>query len=156
MKEVVNSLVRELGKRKLTLALAESVTGGLAAHQLATCKGVSEVLVGSVVCYAPEMKTGLLGIPVKLIDKYTCESGEVTAAMAVGLSKLIKADVYAAITGLASEGGSETKEKPVGTIFFCVRHKNKVYKLTKRFRGTPLDIRKKACRELFILILSKV
>jgi nicotinamide-nucleotide amidase len=65
---------------------------------------------------------------------------------------LITADIYAAITGLASEGGSETKTKPVGTVFLSVSIGKKRYRFRKKFNGPPLEIRKKACAFLFTTI----
>lgn len=150
----VNLLVHRLKEEKLTLALAESVTCGLAAHKMSTCVGVSDVLKGSIICYTPEVKKKLMGVPKQMIDECSCESMEVTETLAINLSKLIKADIHGAITGLASEGGSESPKKPVGTIFLCVRYKNKLYKLRKVFRGTPSEIKEKACLNLYKMILS--
>jgi nicotinamide-nucleotide amidase len=152
MDRKINAFIKHLNKKGLTLAFAESITCGMAAHKLATVPGTSEVLKGSVVCYTPEVKHGLLGVPEKLMNKYTCESMQVTERLAAGLQKIIKADVYAALTGLAAPGGSETKEKPVGTVFFCINYKNKKIKQRKLFRGTPLQIREKACITLYELI----
>lgn len=143
-------------KNGLKMALAESVTCGLAAHKLSTAVGTSDVLTGSVVCYSPEVKKTLIGVSQRRIDKYTCESAEITCDLVKKLPRLIKADVYAALTGLASPGGSETKEKPVGTVFFAVRYKNKSYSCKKRFRGAPLEIREKACMALYDFISSIV
>src|SRR3954467_13933483 len=117
MNETRKTLIKKLKKKNLTLAMAESVTCGLAAHKLSSLPGVSEILTGSIVCYTPEVKTGLLGVPKDLVKKYSCESQEVTESLAERLRVLIKADLHAATTGLASSGGSETKDKPVGTIF---------------------------------------
>ncbi|MES2592649.1 MAG: CinA family protein [Bacteroidota bacterium] len=152
----VNSFVKKLQKKSLTLALAESITCGMATHKLATCKGTADVLAGSVICYTPEVKNKLLGISKKIIKKHTCESMEVTDALATNLSHLITADIYAALTGLASKGGSETKNKPVGTVFFCVNYKNELYKQRKLFKGSPSEIREKSCLELYKFILSVV
>jgi nicotinamide-nucleotide amidase len=156
MHRTTNRLITSLLEKKITLALAESMTCGLAAHQLSTCKGTSDVLKGSIVCYTEEVKKDLLKIPQTKIDQFTTESAEITELLAKHLSNLIKADIHAAITGLASPGGSETKEKPVGTVFFCFTYKNKIYRERKVFRGTPLGIRKKACSELYKFILSKI
>lgn len=150
----INAFIKTLQQKKLTLALAESVTCGMATHKLATCKGTAEVLAGSIICYTPEIKKRLLKVPPAIINKYTCESAEVTETLAKNLSRLITADIHAAITGLASKGGSETKEKPVGTIFFCVQYKNKIFRQKRLFRGSPLIIREKACLELYRYILS--
>jgi nicotinamide-nucleotide amidase len=156
MHEEVNAFVKKLKEKELTLALAESVTCGMATHKLGTYKGTSDVLAGSIVCYTPEVKNKLLKVPLKTIKKYTCESMEVTKALSINLSKLIKADIHAATTGLASSGGSETKDKPVGTVFFCIYYKNKAHKFKRKFNGSPLQIREKACLELYRLILSIV
>lgn len=148
--------IKTLKAKELTLAMAESMTSGLAAHLLSGVPGTSDVLKGSVVCYRPEVKTGLMGISKSLIGRYSCESMEVTEALAKKLPKLIGADIHAAITGLASGGGSETEDKPVGTVFFAVFYKKKIFRLKKVFLGTPLSIRKKACYELYRLILEKI
>ncbi|MFY9309896.1 MAG: CinA family protein [Bacteroidia bacterium] len=152
----INAFVKTLQQKKLTLALAESVTCGMATHKLATCKGTSEVLAGSVICYTPEVKKKLLKVPAATIDKCTCESKQVTEILSRNLAKLIKADIHAAITGLAAKGGSETKEKPVGTIFFSVSYKNKTYGFRRLFRGSPQTIKEKACLELYRSILKVI
>jgi PncC family amidohydrolase len=152
MDKKISAFVNRLKKKKLKLALAESVTCGLAAHRLSSAIGTSEVLAGSVVCYSPEVKISLLGVSGRLIARYSCESQQVTDVMAKHLSRHVEADIYAALTGLASPGGSESKEKPVGTIFFSVLYKNKMHSLKKQFRGTPLAIRKKACLALYEFI----
>jgi nicotinamide-nucleotide amidase len=156
MNKEINQFVKTLTEQKLTLAIAESITCGMAAEKLATCKGTSEILKGSIVCYSEDVKTGLLGIPAGMIKKHSCESMEVTQRLAMNLSRLIKADIYAATTGLASPGGSETKDKPVGTVFLCVKYKKKIIRKRKVFRGSPLQIRIKACMALYSLITEQI
>jgi len=150
---IANKLVKSLKEMRLTLAFAESVTCGLATQKLSNYKGISDVLKGSIICYTPEIKINVLGITEKSIEQYTCESPVVTETLAHNLSMVINADICAAVTGLASPGGSETKDKPVGTIFFAVYYKRKLHHLRKRFRGTPLQIREKACECLYLFIL---
>jgi PncC family amidohydrolase len=150
------ALIKTLKSKGMTLALAESMTCGMAANKLSFVPGISDVLTGSIVCYTPKVKMSTLRIPKKLIETYSCESSEVTEALAKHLSRLIKADVYAAITGLASAGGSETKEKPVGTVFFSVKNGRSIHNHRQRFYGTPLTIHKKACSVLYDFIRSKV
>ena len=149
-------MIKTLLEKKLTLALAESMTCGLAAHQLSTCKGTSEVFKGSIVCYNEEVKKDLLKIPPVLIEKHSAESPQVTEALTKKLSALMRADIYASITGLASPGGSETKTKPVGTVFFSIKYRKKIYNERKVLRGTPLQIRQKACYALYKSILEKI
>ncbi len=148
--------IKTLKENELSLALAESVTCGLAAHLLAGVPGTSEVLKGSVVCYTPAVKTGLLGIPQKLVTKYSCESMEVTEALAKHLPKIVQADIHAAVTGLASVGGSETSQKPVGTVFFAVHYRGKLFRQRHLFNGSPLNIRKQACFKLYRIILDLI
>jgi nicotinamide-nucleotide amidase len=156
MHKKVAYFIRVLKEKGLTVALAESMTCGLATHKLSTSPGTSEVFKGSVICYTPEVKKSILKVTHKCIDTYTCESQEVTDAIVKGLRKIIVADIYAGITGLASAGGSETKAKPVGTVFFSINYKNQTYRERKLFKGTPLEIRTKACMALYEIILKIV
>lgn len=148
MKEA-RDLINFLKEQNLTIAFAESVTCGLASHAMNTWKGTSETFLGSIVSYNKDVKTHLLGIKEELICTHTAESTEVTMAMADALQTLIRADVYAAITGLAVAGGSETPAKPVGTIFISIQYNG--HNLSDRtvFDGSPLEIKKSACRFLF-------
>lgn len=154
MQNKANDLIRQMQEEGLTLVLAESMTCGLAAMKLSSCIGVSDVLIASLVCYTPKAKMQLLNVKKTTIQRYTCESHEVTRQMAQHLSELVDADIYAAITGLASADGSETKVKPVGTVFYAIRYKRKNYDFQKVFRGTPLKIKTKAAIELYKLILK--
>jgi len=151
-----NDLVQRMKKEDLKLALAESITCGFAAAKLSSCVGVSDVLTASIVCYTPQAKMQVLNVKKTTIKRFTCESIEVTRQMAHHLPKLIDADVYAAVTGLASSNGEETAEKPVGTVFFSIYHKNKNHDFQKVFKGTPLQIKTKAAMELYHLILKVI
>ena len=156
MKRAVNRLLKFCEERQLTISMAESMTCGLAAHQLNIVKGTSEVLMGSLVCYNEKVKTKLLGIKPSLIKKYTAESMQVTNEMVKSLGKLFESDVYVAITGLASAGASENHHKPVGTVFFALKYKGKLWSMKKRFKGTPLEIKRKGCEELYRFIYTKL
>lgn len=156
IRKKANILVTHMQEKGLTLALAESMTCGLAAAKLSSCIGVSDVLLASLVCYTPKAKMQLLQVKQATIRRYTCESAEVTKQMAENLSGLVKADVYAAVTGLASADGSETREKPVGTVFYAISCGKKTNEYRKVFRGTPLEIKTKAVIELYRLILKVI
>jgi nicotinamide-nucleotide amidase len=73
------------------------------------------------------------------------------------LPRLFNSDICAGITGLAAPGGSESPSKPVGTVFFAVGYKRKIYDQRKRFRGSPRQVREKAAEEMlrFILLIVK-
>jgi nicotinamide-nucleotide amidase len=98
------------------------------------------------------VKMSLLKVPEDLIAKYSCESMEVTEALARNLCMVIPADICGALTGLASNGGSESRSKPVGTVFICVYYRKKMHRHKKLFRGRPAEIKLKACLELYRLI----
>src|SRR5436305_1005533 len=121
-----------LRKHRLKIAFAESVTCGLLTAKMGTVHNTAEVFNGSLVCYDPVVKVAVLHVSKTLIKKYSCESQPVTDALAKKLSGVIPADIHAAVTGLASPGGSETEEKPVGTVFYSVLWKGKIYREKKR------------------------
>ena len=111
--EIVLDLCRARG---LTLATAESCTGGMVASRLTGVAGASDVFLGSVVAYANEVKEGGLGVSAELIAEYGAVSAEVAAAMAAGARERLGADIAVAVTGVAGPGGG-TPEKPVGLVF---------------------------------------
>lgn len=156
MDKKVNAFIKALEKEELSFAVAESITCGMISGKLGNTIGTSKIFNGSVVCYTPEVKKKLFGVSQRMIDKYSTESMQVTEKLAVNLKRLISADICAAVTGLASEGGSESKEKPVGTVFFCFLYKGRLFKERKRFRGTPMEIREKASLRLMEFIRSKL
>jgi nicotinamide-nucleotide amidase len=111
--EIVLDLCRVRG---LTLATAESCTGGMVATRLTGVPGASDVFRGSVVAYANGVKEAGLGVSAELIAEHGAVSAEVAAAMAVGARERLDADVAVAVTGVAGPGGG-TPEKPVGLVF---------------------------------------
>lgn len=156
MKRPEQVLTNILKEKKLTIAFAESITCGLATHKIGNTSNTSDVLMGSIICYHEKTKTEVLGISKKILKKYTAESQQITDALATQLYKIIKADICAAITGLASPGGTESKSKPVGTVFYAVRIKGKLYRNKKLFKGSPLKIKKKACAYWYTFITQQI
>jgi nicotinamide-nucleotide amidase len=102
--------------RGLTLATAESCTGGLVAARLTSVPGSSEVVLGGVVAYANEIKEHELGVSSALLAARGAVSAEVAEAMARGARRRLGADVALAVTGVAGPGGG-TPEKPVGLVY---------------------------------------
>jgi nicotinamide-nucleotide amidase len=107
-----------LGERRL--AVAESCTGGLLAARATERPGSSGRFLGGVVAYSNEAKARLLGVDPALIERHGAVSGEVAEAMADGALERFDADFAIAITGIAGPDGG-TEEKPVGTVFWCVK-----------------------------------
>ena len=113
VEELVLGRCRELG---LTLATAESCTGGLVAARLTSVPGSSDVFRGAVVAYTDDLKLDELGVSSKLLDRHGAVSAEVSEAMAAGARRRLGADVAVSVTGIAGPGGG-TPEKPVGLVY---------------------------------------
>jgi nicotinamide-nucleotide amidase len=111
--EIVLDLCRARG---LTLATAESCTGGLVAGRLTSVPGSSAVFLGGVVAYADGVKERELGVPAELLAAHGAVSAEVAEAMATGARSRLGADVAVSVTGVAGPDGG-TPEKPVGLVF---------------------------------------
>lgn len=103
----------------LTLATAESCTGGLLGERITSVPGVSAFYNGGVVTYSNEAKSRLLGVPRELIQRVGAVSEEVVLAMADGVRQLLHADIGVAISGIAGPRGG-TPEKPVGTVWIAI------------------------------------
>jgi nicotinamide-nucleotide amidase len=113
----VEELVLDLCRaRGLTLATAESSTGGLIAARLTSVPGSSDVFLGAVVAYANSVKVSELGVHTEAIERHGSVSAETAAAMAAGAQARLGADVAVAVTGIAGPGGG-SPEKPVGLVF---------------------------------------
>lgn len=126
-------VVRMLIERRLTLALAESCTGGLIAHRITNVPGSSETLLAGVVAYSNAAKTGFLGVPADLIKEHGAVSPEVAEAMAVGAIERTGADIALGVTGIAGPGGG-TPEKPVGLVYISLKTPDGV-EVTKNVLG---------------------
>jgi nicotinamide-nucleotide amidase len=113
----VEAMVLDLAReRELTLATAESCTGGLVAARLTSVAGSSDVFVGGIVSYSNEVKASELGVPEAVLAEHGAVSAEAAAAMAAGARERLGADVAVAVTGVAGPGGG-TPQKPVGLVF---------------------------------------
>jgi nicotinamide-nucleotide amidase len=113
IEEYVVGMCRAQG---LTLATAESCTGGMVAERLTSVPGSSQVFLGGVVAYADEVKAAELGVPQEVLERHGAVSAETAAAMAAGARERLGADVAVAITGIAGPGGG-SEEKPVGLVY---------------------------------------
>jgi PncC family amidohydrolase len=105
--------------RGLTVATAESCTGGLVAHIITEVAGSSAYFRGGIVSYADEVKIEVLGVPAGIIDAHGAVSAQVARAMATGARERLRVDLAVAVTGIAGpDGGSEAK--PVGLTYLAV------------------------------------
>jgi nicotinamide-nucleotide amidase len=128
----------------ISVACAESCTGGLLAARLTELDGASEYFPGGLVTYANEAKTELAGVPAALIAAHGAVSEEVAKALADGARAALAAEVGVGITGIAGPGGG-TQDKPVGTVWLSVARGDvdPVARLTRRVHlpGGRADVR---------------
>ncbi len=110
--------IAALTARGQTIAVAESLTGGLVAAALTAVPGASAVVRGGVVAYATDLKAELLGVPADLLERYGAVHPEVAAAMAAGVRDRLRAGYGLATTGVA--GPDPAEGKPVGTVYIAV------------------------------------
>jgi nicotinamide-nucleotide amidase len=139
--EILSSCGEMLIAKKLTIAFTESATAGRLAAEFSLIENAGQFLKGGLVCYDAGLKESILKIPHTLIEKYTPESAEVTEAITKGLSEFMDADLHIGVTGLIAPGGSETEEKPVGTIFVhCLCKGQTLFADRRVFDGDPETI----------------
>jgi len=139
--ELVIRSSKILADKQLTVAFAESATAGKLAYEFSLTPDSGKILKGGLVCYDACIKEDVLGISHELIEKYTPESAEVTRELARRLHKVIpSAHVFVAVTGLTTTGGSETPEKPVGTMFIHAVINRQDYPVREVFTGSAEEI----------------
>ena len=142
--------------KDLTIAFVESASTGRLIYDFTSVPNCGEIVKGSIVCYDRSVKENLLKVPSQIIDQYTAESPEVTQLLAEGLLELIPADIVVAVTGLASPGGSETAEKPVGTMFVHSIIKGKAWKTSLLFEGSPDEIIAQTIEAIATMLLDQL
>lgn len=145
-----------LESRNLTIAFAESATAGRLAAEFSLTENSGKVLIGGLVCYDACVKEDILGVPAELIEKYTPESAEVTEELAKRLKKFIGSDVQVAVTGLTTSGGSETPQKPVGTMFIHLVMKDKSVGICEVFDGNAESIVLKTVDKVAELLIMHI
>jgi nicotinamide-nucleotide amidase len=116
MEATVGSLLKQRG---LTIALAESCTGGLVGHRLTNVPGSSAYVKGGVIAYSNEMKQQSLGVRAATLAAHGAVSEETATEMAIGVRGTLGSDLGLAVTGIAGPDGG-TPDKPVGTVCFAL------------------------------------
>jgi competence/damage-inducible protein CinA-like protein len=140
IEELVLGLCRS---RSLTLATAESCTGGMVAARLTSVPGSSDVFRGSVVAYADDVKQSELSVPADILARHGAVSAETAAVMAAGVRRRLQADVGVAVTGIAGPGGG-SREKPVGLVHLHVESPTGGRGVEFNFPGDRDTIRRRA------------
>ena len=118
MSDLAARVIAILAERSVSLASAESLTGGLIGATLTAVPGASRVYIGGTIAYATQMKSVLLGVAPDLIRRHTVISAEVALDMAVGLQERTDADWVIAVTGVAGPDGQDGHAP--GEVWICV------------------------------------
>jgi nicotinamide-nucleotide amidase len=141
--------------RGLTLATAESCTGGLVAASLTEIAGSSDVVDRGFVTYSNGAKEAMLGVPAATLRRHGAVSAATAAAMAAGALKNSLADVAVAITGIAGPGGG-TKQKPVGLVYFAAasRDDRRLAKSRRYGKIGRRQVRERSVAEALALLLA--
>ena len=138
------AIVAELIRRGLTIATAESCTGGSIAEALVRVPGVSSTFLGGVVAYSNSMKEQVLGVDPADIERVGAVSEEVAIAMARGARERLGADIAISTTGIAGPDGG-TSEKPVGLVWYGLATEDGEYSARRHvFPGARSDVRMRA------------
>lgn len=146
------SLCREKG---VTLATAESCTGGMIGTTLTSIPGSSDVFLGGVIAYANSAKENLLGVPRETLAAHGAVSEPSAEAMAKGAQNALGATLAVSVTGIAGPGG-ETREKPVGLVCFGVASPNGVKSGKRHFSGSREIVRLKTVAAALALLEETV
>ena len=143
----IQLLHKRLIKKKLTISVAESCTGGLLAHNLTKLANSSKYFQLGLTAYSNQAKIKILKVNKNIIRKYGAVSAECCNEMVKNLSKISKSKINVSITGIAGPGGA-SKNKPVGLVYIGINKgkkliiKENIFKVKKRYSIQSLTVKK--------------
>lgn len=153
---LARSVIVSAKEKKLTLATAESCTGGLIAACLTDVPGASAVFMRGFVTYTNEAKTELLDVPAALFEEVGAVSEEVARAMAEGAVRAAGVDLACAVTGIAGPGGG-TETKPVGLVHIAAARKGaETLHAREVFPGDRAEVRNRSVARALSLLLRQM
>ena len=153
--DLASVVLNECDARGLTIAVAESCTGGLLGARLTAISGSSSVVIGGVIAYSNGVKKGLLGVTTESLERHGAVSEEVASEMATGVRRRLGVDIGVSITGVAGPGGG-TPDKPVGLVWMAVDVRGDVRTHGSRFIGDRAEIRFRATQAALDLVRRMV
>lgn len=145
------SVLLALEAKGLTLATAESCTGGWVGKMLTDIPGSSKCYKGGVISYTNEVKHAVLGVPKQLLDTLGPVSEPVAKAMAEGARRITNADIGVSVTGLAGPDG-DGSGRPVGLVYIALSREGETICKELHLAGDRISVRQQACYEIFALI----
>lgn len=150
--ELLNQVSAHLLAQEMTIAVAESCTGGLLGHWLTNVPGSSGYFLGGMICYSVESKRDLLGVSAETLDHYGPVSGETALEMAVCVRALFGAGCALAITGIAGPAPGDAGE-PVGLVHIGLATATEAVHETHHWSGTRIENKENAARAALALLL---
>lgn len=153
--ELEEALGRLLRERKLTIAVAESCTGGLVADKITNVSGSSNYFERGVVAYSNDSKIEFLGVPEELIKAHGAVSKEVAEAMAAGIRRVAHTDIGLSTTGIAGPTGG-TPEKPVGLVWIGYADKDVTLALKFNFGDNRMRTKERAAQAALELARRRI
>jgi len=142
-----------LWEHSLTIAVAESASGGLLSHLITNVAGSSDYFKGSVVAYDNDIKAKVLGVSRKTLKRYGAVSYQTAEEMAQGVRRLMNANIGLSVTGIAGPTGA-TPEKPVGLFYIGIASELGTKAVERIFAGDRLQ-NKRSAAEIALLILKE-
>ena len=152
----IQLLHKKLIKKKLSISVAESCTGGLLAHNLTKLANSSKYFQMGLTTYSNQAKIKILKVNKNIIKKYGAVSHECCKAMVRNLSKISKSKINISITGIAGPGGA-TKNKPVGLVYIGVKKGKTLHVKENRFKSNNRNsIQKSTVREVIKIVFNLI
>ena len=145
--ELASRVIEIFREKGLSLALAESCTGGMIAETITNVAGASDIFYGSAVTYVNSAKEHILGVAREMLEKHGAVSSECAEEMACGARRVYGADVAMSVTGIAGPGGG-SEAKPVGTVWFGLATKDGAETFRRRFDGDRAAVRRQTVEEV--------
>ena len=152
----IKLLHKKLIKKKLTISVAESCTGGLLAHNLTKLPNSSKYFQMGLTTYSNQAKIKILKVNKKIIEKYGAVSKECCKSMVQNLNKISKSKINVSITGIAGPGGA-SKNKPVGLVYIGIKKGKTVLIEKNKFKSKNRNsIQKLTVRKVIKIILNLI
>ena len=151
----IRLLHKKLIKKKLTISVAESCTGGLLAHNLTKLANSSKYFQMGLITYSNQAKIEILKVSKKIIDKYGAVSKECCKSMVQNLSKISKSKINISITGIAGPGGG-SKDKPIGLVYIGMKKGNKIIIKENKFKSKNRFLIQKATVKTSLKIINRI
>ncbi len=151
---IQEELVKLLSENGMTIATAESCTGGMVSQMITDVSGASNVFELGVCSYSNRIKINILGVPKEIIDEYTEVSSQTAEEMAIGVMRLSGADISVSTTGIAGPSGG-TEENPVGTVYIALAAAGAVISERKNFNEDNCNDRDEIRRRCAEYVIGK-